>query len=119
MSYYTQYRLTTEPQGSVTQEEVITALLENVDRLKPGDPGHSARTLHWKALMESDWTDWENHERDLALISTQWPKTLFTLSGDEEDRDNRWLIYCRNGLTQRVYADPAYPPMDPDQFTRP
>ena len=80
VSYYTQYHLTTEPQGSVTQEEVITALLETVDGLNPGDPGHSARTLHWKALMESDWTNWENHERDLALISTQWPKTLFTLS---------------------------------------
>jgi hypothetical protein len=62
---------------------------------------------------------WYEHEADMAKFSKQYPDTLFMLSGEGDDSDDLWRMYCKNGKTQKCRAVISYEPMDETIFSNP
>jgi hypothetical protein len=48
-----------------------------------------------------DEIKWYEHEKDMRKFSKKYPKTIFALNGEGEERDDIWTEYYKNGKMQR------------------
>lgn len=62
----------------------------------------------------TDECKWYDHQEDLVKFSKKYPKILFKLNGDGEDREDYWVLYVINGsyFKERAEIIIQYPKFD-------
>ena len=56
-----------------------------------------------------DEAKWYDHTYDMLKLSKAFPKVMFKLSGDGEERDDMWHEYFLNGNSELCTAQVIYP----------
>jgi hypothetical protein len=95
MGYQTKYDLESNPSEDL---EPATRLLQAL--------------ADYEYLFE-DHIKWYSHKEDMLAMSTSFPETLFTLRGEGEESGDEWVLYVKNGKSQR-YAREDWTPPPPD-----
>lgn len=88
--------------------------------------GINAEIVKMKELSErydkSCWGEsskWNSWEEDMICLSLKFPDVLFTLSGDGDDSDDKWIAYFHDGKEQFCRGETVYPEYDPDLLKPP
>jgi hypothetical protein len=92
MGYYTYHEL--ETNGNTEEHK------DNIEELS-----------EYVGLWE-DSCKWYNHQEDMKAYSKQHPNVVFSLFGDGEEVDDRWVEYYMDGKVQEELAKIVYPPFD-------
>ena len=112
MGYYTNYSLTineTYTGGCVPHEKeciIIKRLGEingywsNADVDDYTDPFN---------IISDDSMKWYNHDKDMLLLSKEFPEYWFILDGHGEEWDDIWSAMYHDGKMQHVDAEIVYP----------
>ena len=108
MGYCTCFNLSVDPFDGKTRipEEVYDKVNEEIDKMGALED-HYGRS-EWGVYAK--WYDWEE---DMLLLSSKFPDLLFTLSGDGDDSDDKWIAYFNAGREQYCPAEIIYPDYDP------
>lgn len=61
-------------------------------------------------------TKWYTHEKDMRMLSKQFPDNLFTLRGDGDDNEDMWKEFYLNGKMQREEAIITFLGFDPSKL---
>jgi hypothetical protein len=97
MGYYTKYNLKTKPY----KEGLIQELLDEENAYGIDEDGNS-----------TDSVKWYGHETDLREFSKEHPDILFILEGEGEENDDLWILYVKNGKSQRCRPIITYEEFD-------
>ena len=106
MGYYTAYTLSVSPHpaSQSVPDEIWQNLFDVIDGLGEFDTD----AVELRELSISTYTKWYDWEKDMSLISQEFPQFLFTLYGDGEESDDKWVAYFFRGATQWCKADISY-----------
>ena len=92
MSYQTCHYLEIPDEGPDISE-VAAMLTEIVSGKSPGDPGHCMYQNTWSLTLEGEPTRWYDSTEHMTKVSKRWTDVLFTLRGEGEDTNDRWVAY--------------------------
>jgi len=78
----------------------------------------------WESIISSyvgfdpfcDEVKWYRHRRDMLRVSSDYPDTLFTLSGEGEEAGDVWKEYYLGGKYQEAKGEISYPEFDLDKL---
>jgi|WetSurMetagenome_2_1015567.scaffolds.fasta_scaffold767129_1 hypothetical protein len=105
MGYYTSYKLTLhEPSSFVGREEELIGAFRKIC-----DGAEFGLTEHGNTAESIKWYD---HEDDLCKFSRMYPEVVFKLSGEGEESGDQWVLYVKNGKSQRCKAKITYEDYD-------
>ncbi len=66
---------------------------------------------------DTEYTKWYDYERDILLISKEFPDVFITVNGHGEEEDDIWIQYFYNGKsTPKYYAEIIYRKYDPKEL---
>ena len=87
-------------------------------------PGTSVNTAYdtgyWKTVIhEGSPTTWYRYREDMLEASRNWPKVLFLLEGQGQERDDDWKEYYIDGKLQRLEPTTVWPDFDPARMEDP
>lgn len=51
-----------------------------------------------------DEMKWYDIDRDMVMLSRQFPDLYFVVSGFGEEHDDQWIAYFHDGHEERIYA---------------
>lgn len=111
MSYLTTHNLTIE-EGGPQLSQVAAMLAETVNGKPPKHPDHKRCASRWESILEGEPAKWDESGEAMMRVSRRWPFTLFTMHGQGEDHDDRWVAYHVNGQEQ-VERQPLWTPPPP------
>lgn len=97
MGYLTNYNLKTKPY----KEGLIQEFLDEDNAYGFDEDGNTV-----------DAVKWYTHEEDLKNFSLKHPNILFILDGEGEENGDMWLLYVKNGKSQRCRAITTYEEFD-------
>lgn len=97
MGYFTNYNLKTEPY----KEGLIQELLDEDNAYGIDENGDCTNSVKWYT-----------HEADLKEFSKKHSTILFILDGEGEENDDLWILYIKNGKSQRCRAIITYEEFD-------
>ena len=104
--------------GYVTRYQIST--IEGPDRIEDvlDSLGESNFEDLFYAVDESGETNepskWYEHERDLILISKNYPKSVFKLYGRGSEPEDIWNKYFKDGKMQHEKARMTIPEYNPE-----
>ena len=85
-----------------------------------GTPEFREHREEWEgALSGHEYHDWPHRQEDMALITTTWPDTVFTLRISGMDREDDAQEYYLGGRVQRAPQVVSYAPFDPGKLGPP
>jgi hypothetical protein len=101
---------------SKKEEEMISILYEIEGVLGQDDIFYK---FDKKNIGDTDMMmKWYDHKADMISLTKRYPKYLFKLHGEGEDREDLWNLYLINGKYQKSYAKITitYPQFDPNEL---
>lgn len=101
MGYYTYYNLELLNATNEQEAEIANWLAKNVF-------GDEEPNYTYICDLLNDSYKWYNHEDDIRTLSRLYPDIGFTLWGEGEDYDDKWVLYARDGVTTTSYATIVY-----------
>ena len=84
MGYYTRYKL---------------EIIEGNDNVTNYEKEISELANYYNCF--DDEIKWYDHQENMVEYSKKYPKVVFKLSGEGEERDDIWVEYYQNGKIQR------------------
>lgn len=107
MGYYTSFSLTAN-----------TPNLSDEDRNRLKDELESMNVfesieLDRGGLSAYAYAKWYDADEDMVLLSKRFPAYVFTLEGDGEESDDRWIHYFADGAMQDANMHFVYDEFDP------
>lgn len=63
-----------------------------------------------------DTTKWYDYDKDMKLVSKNYPGVLFTLSGEGEESGDIWKSYYWNGKSQFTRATLVFEEFNPEKL---
>ena len=74
----------------------------------------------WVSLLEGEYeTSWDEHQFDMARVSSLWPEVRFELRGHGENNEDFWIDYYLAGKVQEAPGDIVYPEFDEESLAKP
>ena len=98
MGYYTNFTLETYPDRDFVDKWLETATDEDKDDWS-----------FWCAGPSYDSMKWYDHQDEMILLSTEYPNTLFVLSGEGEEPADIWKEYYLGGRFFDAPAEMVFP----------
>lgn len=119
MGYYTYYTLNWEPDSGFISKESEIAMnqrfcelfyKESLEEVKKEFYGRVANEPEtWINDVLGEEHKWYDSFEDMKKLSAEFPDILFTLYGDGEDPDDRWVAYFKAGKGEEYQAEIIYP----------
>lgn len=60
-------------------------------------------------ILGADSYKWYDYHEDMRILSEEFPTTRFTLWGDGEESDDKWVAYYLGGKGREFPAEIRYP----------
>ncbi len=97
MGYYSDFLITTEPEDSITKDDLVKL------------SGYSGWHIFKGALLlsEAKWYDVKDH---VTQLSQDFPDVKITVKIEGEDKGDLWTIYALNGQVETATAKVSTPP---------
>lgn len=105
MGYYTHYTLEILKDPN-NQEEKFYKEFEKL-------AGEIALDFKKDLCVKAKWYNWED---DMITLSKKFPKMLFILNGDGEERLNMWVAHFCNGKCNYREMSPHWEEFNPEEF---
>lgn len=119
MGYETVYNLNPNTEAPSILD-IASFLAQTVDQSAPGSPKHDTDVNYWQSVLEGAApTTWYHYRANMVQVSRHWPKVLFELHGDGEEKDDQWKEYFRQGKVQRIEPTITWPEFDETQLSEP
>lgn len=114
MGYYTYFRLSVDPFDDKTplSDFCYKEITAEIDRMNIFED-------HFSKSEWGGYTKWYDWEEDMFLLSSKFPEVLFTIYGDGEVSDDKWVAYFRAGYEQYCPAKIIYQECDKRLLDRP
>ena len=119
MGYYTYYSLTWEPdEGTYFSKEREIAMNQRFCELFYKESLEEVKKeFYGKTVEEPEtWIDntlneeckWYDYFSDMSILSGEFPEVKFTIYGDGEDSDDKWVAYFYGGKGEFAQAEIVY-----------
>ena len=67
---------------------------------------------YWTSVLEGDNpSKWYDYTQIMHQVSLRHPDTIFTLRGEGEKSDDRWVAYFKGGKVQEEHMPEWVPPL--------
>ena len=99
MGYYTDFELSVHSGGPINLDKLAIELGE-------------VSGYAWERGLTLTEVKWYNHDKHMEIISNRYPTTVFYLSGNGEEKEDRWQCYYKDGKSQSCEAIITYEPFD-------
>lgn len=118
MGYYTYYTFLWESDSDITKEREIAMnqrfcelfYKESLEEVKKEFYGHTVDEPEtWINEVLSEECKWYDCFDDMKQLSSEFPEIKFTIYGDGEDSDDRWVAYFVAGKGEEYQAEIVYP----------
>lgn len=101
MGYYTDHKLTIEPDDEDLLRQIIDGELTNSEL---------------RYALDGETSKWYEHDTDMRELSRKWPNVIFHLHGEGDSNDDIWTATYSNGLCHHRAAQITIDPFDPDKL---
>jgi hypothetical protein len=111
MGYHTDFSLEIEP------EDLWQEIDEALQEITKPDSDLQDFEAFGDGWVLSD-TTWYTHEEELKDFSRHFSETLFILTGEGDESDDRWKLYVKNGKVWRAtgQVEVVFPPFSEDKL---
>lgn len=122
MGYYTNYDLSMSfvGDGSNINRKIYNSIPKNIST-KLYEELQKMNVFEINYQTDTDfciyaYEEWYDYEPDMCKLSKKFPCVLFTLYGDGEDSEDKWVEYFLNGMCQYSGAKISYEDFNPEKL---
>lgn len=101
MGYHTDYNL------SAVNEDIKKILSDLREKYDSDSLEFDTEIFYVLDVDGTKWDEakWYEHEDEMRAISKLYPEVVFKLKGEDEDSEDIWIKYFKNGKCQECHAE--------------
>lgn len=111
MGYYTYFNLSVENEKDFSKEELLNASRALAEITNIVEPSYIREDVinpfYW---VSEDSMKWYDFEKDMTRLGELFPKMIFVLYGEGEERDDTWRLFVKEKEVvfqmAHIYYDP-------------